>query len=105
MYQAVGNRYIPSTTLAQLHSEYPHVCAIKEASGNLMIASEIKRLIPGDRFHGISGDDGLTLPMLSVGMWCSIRSIPCGWQRYECNDSPMKGAENVGKHDRIRKSR
>ena len=30
----VGTGIFP-TTLAQLHSEYPHVCAIKEASGNL----------------------------------------------------------------------
>ena len=62
----VGTGIFP-TTLAQLHSEYPHVCAIKEASGNLMISSEIKRLMPEDDFMVYSGDDGLTLPILSVG--------------------------------------
>lgn len=62
----VGTGIFP-TTLAQLHNEYPHICAIKEASGNLMIASEIKRLMPEDDFMVYSGDDGLTLPILSVG--------------------------------------
>ena len=69
----VGTGIFP-TTLAQLHSEYPHVCAIKEASGNLMIASEIKRLMPEDDFMVYSGDDGLTLPMLSVGA-CGVVSV------------------------------
>ena len=69
----VGTGIFP-TTLAQLHSEYPHVCAIKEASGNLMIASEIKRLMPGEDFMVYSGDDGLTLPMLSVGA-CGVVSV------------------------------
>ena len=62
----VGTGIFPAT-LARLHKEYPHICAIKEASGNLMIASEIKRLMPGEDFMVYSGDDGLTLPMLSVG--------------------------------------
>ena len=69
----VGTGIFP-TTLAQLHNEYPHVCAIKEASGNLMIASEIKRLMPGEDFMVYSGDDGLTLPMLSVGA-CGVVSV------------------------------
>ena len=69
----VGTGIFP-TTLAQLHSEYPHVCAIKEASGNLMISSEIKRLMPDDDFMVYSGDDGLTLPMLSVGA-CGVVSV------------------------------
>ena len=50
-----------------IRDRYPHVCALKEASGNLMISSEIKRLMPEDDFMVYSGDDGLTLPMLSVG--------------------------------------
>ena len=69
----VGTGIFP-TTLVQLHNEYPHVCAVKEASGNLMIASEIKRLMPGDEFMVYSGDDGLTLPMLSVG-GCGVISV------------------------------
>ena len=85
----VGTGIFP-TTLAQLHSEYPHVCAIKEASGNLMISSEIKRLMPEDDFMVYSGDDGLTLPMLSVGA-CGVVSVvfSCSRQRYECYDSSL----------------
>ena len=69
----VGTGIFP-TTLVQLHNEYPHICAIKEASGNLMIASEIKRLMPRDDFMVYSGDDGLTLPMLSIG-GCGVVSV------------------------------
>ena len=69
----VGTGIFPAT-LARLHKEYPHICAIKEASGNLMIASEIKRLMPGEDFMVYSGDDGLTLPMLSVGA-CGVVSV------------------------------
>ena len=69
----VGTGIFP-TTLVQLHNEFPHICSIKEASGNLMIASEIKRLMPGDDFMVYSGDDGLTLPMLSVG-GCGVVSV------------------------------
>ena len=39
-----------------------------------MIASEIKRLMPGEDFMVYSGDDGLTLPMLSVGA-CGVVSV------------------------------
>ena len=39
-----------------------------------MIASEIKRLMPEDDFMVYSGDDGLTLPMLSVGA-CGVVSV------------------------------
>lgn len=69
----VGTGIFPNT-LAQLHQEYPHVCAVKEASGNLMIASEIKRLLPDDTFMVYSGDDGLTLPILSIG-GCGVVSV------------------------------
>lgn len=39
---------------------------VKEASGSLDQVSEIMRLVP-DRFLVYSGDDSLTLPMMSVG--------------------------------------
>ena len=69
----VGTGILPAT-VARLHKEYPHICAIKEASGNVLIASEIKRLMPDDDFMVYSGDDGLTLPMLSVGA-CGVVSV------------------------------
>jgi len=47
-------------------ADIPNVVAIKEASGNLDQVSQISRLSPED-FEIYSGDDSLTLPMLSVG--------------------------------------
>lgn len=52
-------------TVVQL-SNIPNIVAIKEASGNLDQVSEISRRTPSD-FEIYSGDDSLTLPMLSVG--------------------------------------
>lgn len=53
------------STVAKL-AKIPNIVAIKEASGDLDQVSEISRLTPSD-FHIYSGDDSLTLPMLSVG--------------------------------------
>lgn len=52
-------------TVARLAS-VPSIVAIKEASGSLDQASQIRRLTPPD-FKIYSGDDSLTLPLLSVG--------------------------------------
>lgn len=62
----VGTAISPAT-IAKLHHEFPHINAVKEASGNLAIGTEIKKLLPNDDFMLYSGDDGLTLPLLSVG--------------------------------------
>jgi 4-hydroxy-tetrahydrodipicolinate synthase len=59
-------------TVARL-SEIPNIVAIKEASGSLDQVSDIVRTSrPG--FQVYSGDDGLTLPILSVG-GCGIISV------------------------------
>ena len=59
-------------TVARL-SEIPNIVAVKEASGSLDQVSEIVRTArPG--FQVYSGDDGLTLPILSVG-GCGIISV------------------------------
>lgn len=47
-------------------AEIPNIIAIKEASGNLDQASQIRRATPED-FFIYSGDDSLTLPLLAVG--------------------------------------
>ena len=52
-------------TVAEL-AKISNIVAIKEASGNLDQVSEISRLCPTE-FEIYSGDDSLTLPMLSVG--------------------------------------
>lgn len=52
-------------TVARL-AELPEVVAIKEASGNIAQMADIVRLA-GDKITLLSGDDNLTLPVLSIG--------------------------------------
>jgi 4-hydroxy-tetrahydrodipicolinate synthase len=52
-------------TVAEL-AEIDNIVAIKEASGNLDLASQIRACTP-DSFAMYSGDDSLTLPLLAVG--------------------------------------
>jgi 4-hydroxy-tetrahydrodipicolinate synthase len=52
-------------TIAKL-AKLAEIVAIKEATGNLDISSQIRSLTPPD-FAIYSGDDSLTLPILSVG--------------------------------------
>lgn len=59
-----GQNLMPET-VARL-AELSNICAIKEASGNLDHASQIRSLTPPE-FALYSGDDSLTLPLLSVG--------------------------------------
>lgn len=47
-------------------SQIPNIVAIKEASGDLDLMSEIIDQTP-DAFSLYSGDDGLTIPVLSIG--------------------------------------
>lgn len=56
---------ISPDTIARL-AELPNVVAVKEASGDLDAMSEIISKTPED-FALYSGDDGLTLPVLSIG--------------------------------------
>ncbi len=50
----------------RLHEAYPHVAMIKEAGGSCNKVSEMASSL-GDDFLVLSGDDGLTLPFMSVG--------------------------------------
>ena len=47
-------------------AEIPNIVCIKEAAGNMDQVSELKTSLP-DTFTIYSGDDSLTLPMLSLG--------------------------------------
>jgi 4-hydroxy-tetrahydrodipicolinate synthase len=53
------------TTVARL-AEIPNIVAIKEATGDLDQASQIRATTPSD-FAIYSGDDSLTLPLMAVG--------------------------------------
>jgi 4-hydroxy-tetrahydrodipicolinate synthase len=46
-------------------AQHPNVCAIKEAAGSVDRVSAIRQIAPDLTI--LSGDDGLTLPMISVG--------------------------------------
>ncbi len=61
-----GINMLPET-VARL-SEIKNIIAVKEASGNLDQVSMIRNMVPED-FIIYSGDDSLTLPMLSVGAY------------------------------------
>ncbi|MBE7706073.1 MAG: 4-hydroxy-tetrahydrodipicolinate synthase [Cyanobacteria bacterium SIG30] len=53
-------------TMAHLAKEYPHIIGVKQSYFDMDTLSEIKELCPED-FVIYSGDDSLTLPMLSLG--------------------------------------
>lgn len=55
----------PQTT-AELASRYKNIIGYKDATGNLEQTSQVIQLAP-KAFLIYSGDDGLTLPMLSIG--------------------------------------
>ncbi len=59
-----GVNLLPAT-VARL-AEIENIVAIKEAAGSMDQVSELRRLLP-DHFAIYSGDDSLTLPMLSLG--------------------------------------
>ncbi len=78
-------------TVARL-AELPTVVAIKEASGMMDVVSEIRRLTPPG-FCIYSGDDSLTLPILSLGGSgvVSVASHLVGLQLQELIESYTKG--------------
>lgn len=68
LYNIQGRTGIDMTpsTIAFLAKEYSNIVAVKQSNGNLDLISEIKMLCPDD-FAIYSGDDSLTLPMISIG--------------------------------------
>lgn len=60
-----GTNLLPETVV-RLANEVPNIVAIKEASGNLDQIARLKTMVPAD-FAIYSGDDSLTLPILSIG--------------------------------------
>ncbi len=66
LYNVPGRsaKEIPLSVVARL-AKHPHVCAIKEAAGSVDRVSAIRQIAP--ELTILSGDDGLTLPMISVG--------------------------------------
>jgi 4-hydroxy-tetrahydrodipicolinate synthase len=54
-------------TISALAHEYSNVAGVKEASANFTQISNIIEMTRGLEFSVISGDDGLTLPMMALG--------------------------------------
>jgi 4-hydroxy-tetrahydrodipicolinate synthase len=57
---------VATPTLARLAKECPNIKGVKEASGDLSQMSEVIERC-GPDFDVLSGDDALTLPLLSIG--------------------------------------
>jgi 4-hydroxy-tetrahydrodipicolinate synthase len=57
---------LSADTLLRICEAAPNVTATKEATGNVLRAQELVRRTDG-KLTVLSGDDGLTLPMISVG--------------------------------------
>ena len=57
---------IGAETVTRLASACPNIVSIKEASGSVDRVSELRARLP-EAFTILSGDDGLTLPFMSVG--------------------------------------
>ncbi len=55
-------------TIAKLANEYKNIVAVKQSNSDLDLISDIKSLCPND-FTIYSGDDSLTLPMMSLGAY------------------------------------
>jgi len=60
-----GVNMLPATTL-RLANEFSNICAIKEASGIFTQIDDIIKNKPAD-FLVISGDDGITFPLITLG--------------------------------------
>jgi len=98
---------VPSRAVVNIHPEIqlklaedcPNIVATKEASGNLEQMSEIIRNAP-EKFVLLSGDDALTLPIISIGGRGVVSVIS--------NYAPKKFSEMVnyalkGKYNEARK--
>ena len=73
-------------------ADHPNIAAIKEASGNMAQAVEMAALC-GDKLDIYSGEDGITLPLLSIGgMGCiSVASNVAPRQMVEIVDKFFAG--------------
>jgi 4-hydroxy-tetrahydrodipicolinate synthase len=68
LYNVPGRtgKNMPAETTLRCARELENAVAVKEASGDLSQVMEILAEAP-ENFHVLSGDDALTLPMISVG--------------------------------------
>jgi 4-hydroxy-tetrahydrodipicolinate synthase len=72
---------VETATLVRL-AEIPNIIGVKEASGNIAQICDVRRTLP-PQFLVLSGDDAITLPVMSVGgrassRWRRTRSLRAG---------------------------
>lgn len=58
---------MPVETVVKLAESCPTIVGIKEASGSMDYTSQLLSTLDASRFTVLSGDDSLTLPLLSLG--------------------------------------
>ena len=68
LYNVPGRTGVNMTaeTTLRIAREFPNVVAVKEASGNITQMDDIIKNKP-NRFSVISGDDGITFPLITLG--------------------------------------
>lgn len=68
LYNVPGRTGVNMTapTTLRLAAEFSNICAVKEASGNFTQIDDIIKKKPED-FLVISGDDGITFPLITLG--------------------------------------
>jgi 4-hydroxy-tetrahydrodipicolinate synthase len=70
-------RKISTATLAKLANDVKNVAGVKDAAGNPGESARLMTMVPSS-FELISGDDGLTLPLMSVGC-TSVIGVATHW--------------------------
>ena len=71
---------IAAATTIRLAMDFPNIAGIKEASGNLDQIYQVLKQRP-ENFLVISGDDGMTLPMLAAGADGVISVVANGYPK------------------------
>lgn len=86
-------------TIAHLANKYKNIVALKQSFPDMDVISELKRACPED-FMIYSGDDSLTLPMLSLGAdgIVSVSSHICGKEIKTMIHNFKTGNFNVAKN-------
>jgi 4-hydroxy-tetrahydrodipicolinate synthase len=94
-----GVDILPDTVM-RLADSCRNIVSIKEASGSVERVAELRRRLP-DKFTILSGDDGLTLPFMSVGAAGVVSVFSnlfpaelCALVR-ACESGDFKSAENL----------
>ncbi|ACM56269.1 4-hydroxy-tetrahydrodipicolinate synthase [Halorubrum lacusprofundi] len=89
---------IPIDVTVEL-AEHPNIQGYKAASGDLNLISEVIERTRDEEFSVLSGDDGLTLPVLSIGGTGTISVVGNVEPERSC---AMVGAALSGDYDRAR---